>query len=167
MEDKDLFLLKLIFNSKPRGDFMFRINIVKLDGTTWAKEFETMDEVNTFVSKINEFGHPDEWDRDSTGPFTQEKKVIDQTEVTTDDNGITVLATPEISHQEYFYPRNYTYTVTDLSTDYEYLLQKCYENRRYAYGQLSDQIDEMYRDFEAWKTRIAGVKAQFPKPVKA
>ncbi len=36
--------------------------------------------------------------------------------------------------------------------------------RRQAYGTWEDQLDEIYHDIEAWKTRIAGVKSDNPKP---
>ena len=35
--------------------------------------------------------------------------------------------------------------------------------RREAYGSWNDQLDEIYHDIEAWKTRIAGVKSNNPK----
>ena len=35
--------------------------------------------------------------------------------------------------------------------------------RRQAYGNIGDQLDEIYHDIEAWKTRIAQVKADNPK----
>ena len=35
--------------------------------------------------------------------------------------------------------------------------------RRQAYGSWGDQLDEIYHDIEAWKTRIAGVKSNNPK----
>ena len=35
--------------------------------------------------------------------------------------------------------------------------------RRQAYGSWGDQLDEIYHDIEAWKTRIAGVKSDNPK----
>ena len=35
--------------------------------------------------------------------------------------------------------------------------------RRQAYGSWDDQLDEIYHDIEAWKTRIAGVKSDNPK----
>ena len=35
--------------------------------------------------------------------------------------------------------------------------------RRQAYGSWNDQLDEIYHDIEAWKTRIAGVKSNNPK----
>ena len=35
--------------------------------------------------------------------------------------------------------------------------------RREAYGSWNDQLDEIYHDIEAWKTRIAGIKSNNPK----
>ena len=35
--------------------------------------------------------------------------------------------------------------------------------RREGYGTWNQQLDEMYHDFEAWKTRIASVKSNNPK----
>ena len=35
--------------------------------------------------------------------------------------------------------------------------------RREAYGTWKDQLDEIYHDIEAWKTRIAGIKSNNPK----
>ena len=35
--------------------------------------------------------------------------------------------------------------------------------RRKAYGSWNDQLDEIYHDIDAWKTRIAGVKSDNPK----
>jgi hypothetical protein len=35
--------------------------------------------------------------------------------------------------------------------------------RREAYGSWNDQLDEIYHDIEAWKTRIAKVKSDNPK----
>ena len=35
--------------------------------------------------------------------------------------------------------------------------------RRQAYGSWGDQLDEIYHDIEAWKTRIVGVKSDNPK----
>jgi len=43
-------------------------------------------------------------------------------------------------------------------------LDLCYQNRRLAYGDWGNQLDEIYHDQDAWKIRIAAVKAQFPKP---
>ena len=35
--------------------------------------------------------------------------------------------------------------------------------RRGEYGTWGDQLDEIYHDIEAWKTRIAGIKSNNPK----
>ena len=35
--------------------------------------------------------------------------------------------------------------------------------RRAEYGTWGDQLDEIYHDIDAWKTRIAGVKSKNPK----
>ena len=35
--------------------------------------------------------------------------------------------------------------------------------RREAYGTWGDQLDEIYHDIEAWRTRIAGIKSNNPK----
>lgn len=36
--------------------------------------------------------------------------------------------------------------------------------RQDEYGAIGDQLDEQFKDFDAWKTRIAAVKAKYPKP---
>ena len=35
--------------------------------------------------------------------------------------------------------------------------------RKQAYGSWQDQLDEIYHDIDAWKTRIAQIKADNPK----
>ena len=35
--------------------------------------------------------------------------------------------------------------------------------RRAAYGDIGDQLDEIYKDIDAWKARIAQIKADNPK----
>ena len=35
--------------------------------------------------------------------------------------------------------------------------------RREAYGSWGDQLDEIYHDIDAWKTRIQGIKDNNPK----
>ena len=35
--------------------------------------------------------------------------------------------------------------------------------RRAAYGDIGEQLDEIYHDMDAWKARIAGIKADNPK----
>ena len=43
-------------------------------------------------------------------------------------------------------------------------LEDVYENRRKDYGAIVDQLDEIYHNgLDAWKTRIASIKAKYPK----
>ncbi len=35
--------------------------------------------------------------------------------------------------------------------------------RKAAYGDIGDQLDEIYKDIDAWKTRIAKIKSDNPK----
>ena len=35
--------------------------------------------------------------------------------------------------------------------------------RRPAYGDIGDQLDEIYHDIDAWRTRIQGIKTDNPK----
>ena len=35
--------------------------------------------------------------------------------------------------------------------------------RKNAYGDIGEQLDEIYHDIDAWRTRIAGVKTDNPK----
>jgi len=37
------------------------------------------------------------------------------------------------------------------------------QKRIAEYGQWKDQLDEIYTDIDAWKTRIAGIKTKYPK----
>ncbi len=38
------------------------------------------------------------------------------------------------------------------------------DGRLSEYGSWSDQLDEMFHDFDAWKARIEAVKMKYPKP---
>jgi len=35
--------------------------------------------------------------------------------------------------------------------------------RKAAYGDIGDQLDEIFKDIDAWKTRIQGIKDANPK----
>ena len=37
------------------------------------------------------------------------------------------------------------------------------QTRKTAYGDIGEQLDEIYKDIDAWKTRIKKVKADNPK----
>ena len=38
--------------------------------------------------------------------------------------------------------------------------------RKAAYGDIGDQLDEIFKDIDAWKTRIQGIKDANPKVLK-
>lgn len=38
------------------------------------------------------------------------------------------------------------------------------DGRLSEYGSWSDQLDEMYHDFDGWKERIKAIKDKYPKP---
>jgi len=43
-------------------------------------------------------------------------------------------------------------------------LEDVYDNRRKEYGTWESQLDEIYHDgLDSWKTRIASIKAKYPK----
>ena len=46
--------------------------------------------------------------------------------------------------------------------DYEYNNSQI-QKRIAEYGEWKDQLDEIYTDIDAWKTRIAAIKAKYPK----
>ena len=46
--------------------------------------------------------------------------------------------------------------------DYEYNLGQI-QKRIAEYGEWKDQLDEIYTDTDAWKIRIAAIKAKYPK----
>jgi len=66
----------------------------------------------------------------------------------------------------YLHPTEYEIEIIDLSQDYDFLLQECYQNRQKEYGSIQDQMDEQFHDFDAWKQRIQSIKDKYPKPIK-
>ena len=38
------------------------------------------------------------------------------------------------------------------------------DGRLSEYGSWSDQLDEIFHDFDGWKARIQSIKAKYPKP---
>jgi gas vesicle protein len=58
-----------------------------------------------------------------------------------------------------------TSQLNGVASDAETLLTniKVKKTRKISYGNLSDQLDEIYHDIDAWKTRIKKVKDDNPK----
>ena len=51
----------------------------------------------------------------------------------------------------------------DADADKEESNNQVRAKRKAEYGDIGDQLDEIYKDIDAWKTRIAKVKADNPK----
>ncbi len=51
----------------------------------------------------------------------------------------------------------------DSAGDTEETNNKVRGTRRAAYGDIGDQLDEIYKDIDAWKTRIKAIKDANPK----
>jgi hypothetical protein len=94
--------------------------------------------VDSFISKIPALG------------FGRAESTITTKDI--DGNDIVEIVSAE-----------FTYVIVDLSTDPEYLLQVCYKNRRREYGDIGSQLDEQFHNYDAWKARIAAIKAKYPK----
>ena len=45
----------------------------------------------------------------------------------------------------------------------EVFVQGYADKRASEYGSWRDQLDEIYKDIDAWKTRIAAIKEKYPK----
>lgn len=120
---------------------------------------ETIEEVNEYLSLIDLKYRP--WHQTKEGEYSElPYGVISYTEEYRID---------DFGNQQIFYivPKHYTAEIIDLDQDYDYQLQECYRKRIQAYGTVGDQLDEQFKNFEAWKARIAQVKLDNPKPVKA
>ena len=58
-----------------------------------------------------------------------------------------------------------TSQLNGVASDAETLITniKVKKTRKRSYGALSDQLDEIYKDIDAWKTRIKKIKDDNPK----
>ena len=58
-----------------------------------------------------------------------------------------------------------TSQLNGVASDAEKVLTniKVIKTRKRSYGDLSDQLDEIYHDIDAWKTRIKSIKDSNPK----
>ena len=51
----------------------------------------------------------------------------------------------------------------ETSANTEEANNKVVSKRRLAYGDIGDQLDEIYKDIDAWKARIKKIKDENPK----
>jgi len=60
-------------------------------------------------------------------------------------------------------PTDEQLAVHDAAGDTEETNNTVRATRKEAYGDIGDQLDEIFKDIDAWKTRIQGIKDANPK----
>ena len=60
-------------------------------------------------------------------------------------------------------PTDEELTVADTQATTDFNNSRVVKTRRYAYGNIGDQLDEIYKDIDAWKARIKSIKDANPK----
>jgi len=89
-----------------------------------------------------------------------------------DHGGIVEFPEPQDIHNYYVVPHRplsevvgLKYNPTNLSWEPcpKYAEALVDSSRRQEYGNIGEQLDEIYHDIDAWRTRIATVKANHPK----
>ena len=54
-------------------------------------------------------------------------------------------------------------TDLDVQATTDFNNSRVVKTRRYAYGNIGDQLDEIYKDIDSWKARIKSIKDANPK----
>ena len=60
-------------------------------------------------------------------------------------------------------PTDAQLSAQESAADTEEANNQVRSTRRTAYGDIGDQLDEIYKDIDAWKTRIKSIKDNNPK----
>lgn len=60
-------------------------------------------------------------------------------------------------------PTDKELTSYDTSGNTEEANDKVRMTRKLAYGDIGEQLDEIYKDIDAWKSRIKNIKDKYPK----
>jgi exosome complex RNA-binding protein Rrp4 len=60
-------------------------------------------------------------------------------------------------------PTDAQLSAQELAADTEEANNQVRSTRRLAYGDIGDQLDEIYKDIDAWKARIKKIKDDNPK----
>ena len=142
---------------------MKRVKIIQKNGQPTFSEKEDPTQWIADCVASNAWGLPDRWLSDSPmSPLSNEEKAK-ATDTRVVDNGLGEEVT------EYFFPAEYTIEIEDLNENPQYLLEKCYENRRKEYPPIEDYLDAVVKNDEAQKmeyiNKCLAVKAKYPKPV--
>jgi len=60
-------------------------------------------------------------------------------------------------------PTDSQLTTADTQATKDYNNNRTRKTRRKAYGEIGEQLDEIYKDIDAWKARIKKIKDDNPK----
>ena len=77
-----------------------------------------------------------------------------------DGNGVVYIAEWNLDIAQ---PTQAQLDALETAADDEEYNNSQIQKRIAEYGQWKDQLDEIYTDIDAWKTRIAAIKAKYPK----
>lgn len=50
------------------------------------------------------------------------------------------------------------------ATNYQAGLEQAHQSRRQEYGAIEDQLDEIFHNIDAWRSRIQDIKTRHPLP---
>ena len=93
-------------------------------------------------------------------------KTWDETKVKLQDDMISGVSSPYISIWNYdglAKPTDEQLATYESSAQTEENNNAIRATRKSAYGDIGDQLDEIYKDIDAWKTRIQSIKDANPK----
>ena len=87
-----------------------------------AGYFNTQEEANTWIEKVKPWGNnPDRWLKETDGSHLDRRTLFNE-------------STGEVLGEEYFFLKDYSYAIIDLSVDPAYIAQKRLEDRKNAYN---------------------------------
>lgn len=120
-------------------------------------EKDTVEECLSWLEhheSLHSFGKPDRWLK----PLDFKGESIDES---TESRTIVNELSGE-EYTEYFFPKEYTIgEPIDISSEVE--AKEILNSRIKEYGTIGDQLDEIFHDIEAWKSRIQSIKDKYPK----
>lgn len=86
-----------------------------------------------------------------------------QNDVIVEDNGRGSVYIAEWNIDSVAQPTDEQLATYETAADDEEYNSGQIQKRIAEYGPWKDQLDEIYTDIDAWKTRIAAIKAKYPK----
>lgn len=142
---------------------MKKLSIKKNNEVVQHCNFDSDEAMQAFIQLLADqapWGKPERWLQDSPmSPLSEEEKAKAIESRTVEVMGEQVT--------EYRLAAEYEVLITDLEQDPEYLLQKCYENRRKEYPPMEDYLDAVVKGDEVQKqeyvNKCLAVKAKYPR----